>query len=178
MIRKLATGDRPLPQCTARAAIALLAAALLLAACAPRPSDARGTLIVLRHADRTWAALNDRGEARAEALRAALADLPIDAIYATPRGRNVATATPLARARGLAIHTLPARDAGEKIFAGNEGKTLVWVGNQENLGFLWAELHLPGKPPVQFGEVWVVTLPDGGGPATVERRHYGEDPAA
>lgn len=156
-----------------RFALLALTALPLLAACAPRPNDAVGTLVVLRHADRTWAALNDQGEERAQELPAALADLQIDAIYATPRGRNIATAAPLARDRGLEVQTLPALGAGERIFAHNSGKTVVWVGNQENLGFLWAELRLPGKPPVQFGDVWVVTLPEDGGPATVEKRHYG-----
>lgn len=153
--------------------VVLVLSAILLSACAPRPSDATGTLIALRHADRTFAPLNEKGVERAQALPVALADLHIDAIYATPRPRNIATATPLARERGLTVQTLPALGAGEKIFEGNSGKTVVWVGNQENLGLLWAELHIPGKPPVQFGDVWVVTLPADGGPALVEKRHYG-----
>jgi hypothetical protein len=132
-----------------------------------------GTLIALRHADRTWAPLNAKGVARAAVLPDALADLPIDAIFATPRGRNVATATPLAKARGLKVQTIPSSEAATTLFHGRSGKTVVWVGNQENLGILWSELHIPGKPPVQFGDLFVVTLPADGGPAIVEKRHYG-----
>lgn len=153
--------------------VALAASALLLAACGPRPPEAHGTLIVLRHADRTRSMLNEKGVARAAALPAALAGIPIDAIYATQRQRNIDTATPLARARRLAIHTMPAFGAGTRMFQANPGKTIVWIGNQENLGFLWMELGIPGIPPLRYGELFIVTLPKGGGPAIVEQRRYG-----
>jgi len=164
---------RPSPRLRAR--LFLVAAALALSACAAqRPPQDYGTLIALRHADRTWSMLNETGVARAQELPAALADEPIDAIYVTPRQRNIDTATPLAEARGLPVNTLPANLAAQTLFAdGRSGKTVVWVGNQENLGFLWAELGIPGKPPVQFGDIAVVTLPADGGPAIVEKRHYG-----
>lgn len=156
-----------------RSFLALAAAAPLLAACAARPPALHGRLIVLRHADRTFSMLNEKGAARAKRLPEALADLPIDAIYCTPRPRNIATATPLAEARGLPVTTMLADGVGTKLFSAHPGQSIVWVGNQENLGFLYVELGIPAKPPVQFGQIHVVTLPQGGGLPAIERRNYG-----
>lgn len=145
----------------------------LLAGCTGAPDGLHGRLIVLRHADRTFSMLNDRGVARAAALPAALADLEIDAIYTTPRQRNIDTATPLARARGLPVRNLEAAGAGRRLLAAHPGQTVVWVGNQENLGLLYAELGVAAKPPVQFGEIHVITFPAGGGQPVLEKRSYG-----
>ncbi|GKY87198.1 histidine phosphatase family protein [Sinisalibacter aestuarii] len=153
--------------------LALTGATALLSACAARPPELHGRLIVLRHADRTFSMLNENGVARAAELPAAVADLKIDAIYCTPRPRNIDTATPLAEARNLSVTTMEASGAGTRILTAHPGQTVVWVGNQENLGFLYAELGIPEKPPVQFGELHVVTLPRGGGRPIVEERRYG-----
>ncbi|MCB1338400.1 MAG: histidine phosphatase family protein [Maritimibacter sp.] len=157
-----------------RTFLALAAGAgALLAGCTDTPDDLHGRLIVMRHADRTFAMLNQTGVARAATLPDALADIEIDAIYTTPRPRNIATATPLAEARGLAVHNLEAMGVGRKLLTAYPGQTVLWVGNQENLGLLYAELGLAIKPPVQFGEIHIVTLPGGGARPRVEVRHYG-----
>jgi len=156
-----------------RAVLALLGATPILAACAARPPALHGRLVVLRHADRTFSMLNENGVARAEKLPEALADLEIDAVYCTPRPRNIATATPLAKARGLEVVTMASYGAGTKLLTAHPGETVVWVGNQENLGLLYAELRIPAKPPVQFGEIQIVTLPETGGLPLVEKRNYG-----
>jgi hypothetical protein len=153
--------------------LAISSAAALTGCASMRPEGLYGRLIVLRHADRTFSPLNEAGVARAAMLPEALADLPIDAIWCTPRQRNIDTVTPLAKARGLTIHTRTALGAGTDLLTRYPGKTVVWAGNQENLGFLYLELGIPGKPPVQFGEIEVVTLPRGGGNAIVQERHYG-----
>lgn len=157
-----------------RHALTILGALPLVAACAPRPAPLHGRLVVLRHADRTFSMLNETGEERIKHLPEAVADLDIAAVYCTPRPRNVATATPIAEARGLPVTTLTALGAGTKILTAHPGQTSVWVGNQENLGFLYAELRIPAKPPVQFGEIQVVTLPANGGLPTIEKRFYGQ----
>lgn len=149
------------------------AAGALLSGCAGAPDGLHGRLIVLRHADRTLSMLNDKGVARAATLPTALADLRIDAIYTTPRQRNIDTATPLARARGLPVNNLVATGAGRKLLAAHPGQTVVWVGNQENLGLLYAELGVAAKPPVQYGEIHIVTFPEGGGWPVLEKRTYG-----
>jgi Histidine phosphatase superfamily (branch 1) len=153
--------------------LALAAGSAILGGCAVRPPEFYGRLIVLRHADRTFSMLNEKGVVRAAQLPAAVADLPIDAIYCTPRPRNIATATPLAQARGLPVTTMPAEGIGTRLLSAHPGQTLVWVGNQENLGFLYAELGIGHKPPVQFGDLHVLTIPRGGGPVQIEKRHYG-----
>lgn len=154
--------------------LAAIAAGGLLAGCTGAPPGLHGRLIVLRHADRSGAMLNAKGVARAKRLPDALADLEIDAIYATPRQRNIDTATPLARARGLAVNTLPAARAGTRLLGAHPGQTIVWVGNQENLPLLYAELGVAAKPPVQFGEIQILTFPEGGGYPVLEKRHYGD----
>lgn len=156
-----------------RTFLALAGTSALLAACGTRPPGLHGRLIVLRHGDRTFSMLNEKGVARVAKLPEALADLPIDAIYATPRQRNIDTVTPLAKARGLPITTIPSDGAGRRILSEHPGETVVWCGNQENLGILYFNLGIPHKPPVQFGEIQIVTLPADGGPAVVEERHYG-----
>lgn len=153
--------------------LTLAGSAAVLGACAARPPELHGRLIVLRHADRTFSMLNETGVARAKRLPEAVADLPIDAVYCTPRPRNIATATPLAQARGLPVNTLTAYGAGTKMLTAHPGETVTWVGNQENLAFFYTELRIPAKPPVQFGQIHVVTLPRGGGMPIVEMRHYG-----
>lgn len=153
--------------------LALAGSTALLAGCATRPPALQGRLIVLRHADRTFSMLNEIGQERITHLPDALADLPIDAVYCTPRQRNIDTASAIADARGLPVQTMPAQGAGTKLLSAHPGQTVVWVGNQENLGFLYAELGIPEKPPVQFGQIHVVTLPRGGGLPTVEKRTYG-----
>jgi probable phosphoglycerate mutase len=47
--------------------------------------------------------LNERGQGQAQALGAALKDVPIKAIYSSPLERAIETATPIANARGLEI---------------------------------------------------------------------------
>jgi len=136
-------------------------------------SNARTRLIVLRHADRTTAMLNAAGVARAARLPDALADLEIDAIYTTPRQRNIDTATPLARARGLTIRNHLALGAPSRILDDHPGETVVWVGNQENLGFFYLALGILHKPPVQFGDLHVITFGADGRFTLLEKRHYG-----
>ena len=47
--------------------------------------------------------MNERGQSQAQALADALKDVPIKAIYSSPLERAVETATPIAKARALAI---------------------------------------------------------------------------
>lgn len=137
-------------------------------------SGARTRLIVLRHADRTAAMLNTAGVARAARLPDAVADLEIDAIYTTPRQRNIDTATPLARARGIDIRNHLALGAPGRILDEHPGETVVWVGNQENLGLFYLALGILHKPPVQFGDVHVITFGADGRLTRIEKRRYGD----
>ena len=106
-------------------------------------------LIILRHADRTDENLNAKGKARAEALVAALAGEHIDAIYSPGIQRNLDTAAPLAKARGLEINRIPAENPAAQLMALGAGKTIVWIGNKGNLNSIWDALNAPNPPPLE-----------------------------
>jgi probable phosphoglycerate mutase len=82
------------------------------------PKDQMTEILLIRHGETDWNAarrlqghldipLNEEGMRQAAALGAALADEPIDAIYASDLSRAVLTATPLAETRGLRVQTDP-----------------------------------------------------------------------
>ncbi len=145
-----------------------------LAACAPagiRVAIPPGTrLIILRHADRTGEDLNAKGIARAEALATALADVPIDAIYAPGIKRNLDPAAPLARARGLEIQRIPAESPAARLMAEGAGKTIVWIGNKGNLQSIWDALAAPEPPPLEYGDLYIVERARIGSPIVTRRR--------
>lgn len=135
---------------------------LALTACAspeaPAPGPA-GQIIVLRHADRNPGELplNERGRARAAGLPAALADLPVDAIFTLDLERNLDTAAPLAAARGAEVTVLPDANGLATVLTGEaRGRSIVWVGNRLNLDTLWQELGAPGGPPSEYGEIAIL----------------------
>ena len=142
----------------------LLLSVIALAACvsstgAPVPVP-QGTLIVVRHSDRDDGVLrlNDMGHARAALLPEALSDLPLDAIYLPDLTRNIETAEPLSAASGLPMRFLTVDDDLPLALATlAEGKTVIWIGNSDNIRPLWARLALPGEPPVTYGEIAVLT---------------------
>ena len=155
-----------------RSLLAGLAAATGLAACDIAPGPERGRLIVLRHTERTGENLNPAGIARAAALPAALAGMPIDAVFAPDRQRNIDTARPLATARGLEVQTIPAVNIARAMFKRHPGQTVVWVGNKDNLADLWDEIAAHGAPPIHYGEVFLVSM-DGLSAGRIERRRFG-----
>ncbi|MBV0911000.1 histidine phosphatase family protein [Anianabacter salinae] len=156
-----------------RRTVLILGAASLAAACAggraaSYPAGMR--LIALRHADRSGDDLNEAGRARAAALPAALSDQKIDAILSPGIQRNLDTAAPLAAATGLTITRIPAETAAKGIAAQGD-RTVVWVGNKDNLTDIWSAFALPGDPPLDYGQIFVVT--QGGRGFSVEQRQFG-----
>lgn len=148
------------------------AATSLLAGCGLVPGTGSGRLIVLRHGERTGEDLNAEGIARSRALPGALAGIPIDGIFAPDKQRNIDTATPLARARGLEVQVIPAVDIARTMFKGRDGQTLVWVGNKDNLEALWEEIHAFGEPPILYGDLFLVSML-GLRAGRIEKRHFG-----
>lgn len=140
--------------------------------CAPLGTGMHGTMIVLRHGDRDGPDLNATGRARAAALPAALTGMPIDAIFSPDKQRNIDTVTPLASQRGLDVTLIDPVRIARRMFSGRNGQTLVWVGNKDNLETLWDELGAMGNAPLNYGDLFIVTLPRTG-PLSVERRHWG-----
>jgi len=79
------------------------------------PNDAPTVLHIIRHGETAWnveevfrgradVALNERGEAQAQAIARALAKENLAAVYSSPLQRAASTARPIARAHGLALH--------------------------------------------------------------------------
>ena len=138
------------------------------------PAPNSGRLILVRHADRDpgETVLNATGEARARALPEALADLPLDAIFMTDFRRNADTAAPLAEARALVPEV---RDPDEALAAAlaraAEGGSAIWIGNVGNLSHLWDAYRLPGEPPVDYGDIAILTAESG--VWQVSRRAFG-----
>jgi probable phosphoglycerate mutase len=89
--------------------------------------------------------LNEEGRAQAEALSAALKELPIVAIYASPLERAIETAAPLARLKGLEIQTdadLLDTDVGE--WAGHSWKGLEKSDVWQTVQHTPAQFRFPG----------------------------------
>lgn len=163
-----------------RRILIILAALLSVAACSrvanvPIPDDT--TLIMLRHADRDDALLNEKGRARAVALVDALDGVAIDAIYSPNIQRNLDTAAPLAAARGMEIlrtNRVGAAEAFLDIVAASSGQTIVWIGNKDNLVPIWEALALDHPAPVEYGDLFIVEGRPGA-VAQVTRLRFGPD---
>lgn len=157
--------------------VALLCLSLLAACVAPplkSPPGTATTIIMLRHADRNpmQEHLTDEGRARAAALPKALADMPIDAIYSLQIQRNLDTAEPLARARNLPVKVIEESRIAPRLVAENPGKTVVWVGNTDNLTAIYEDLRGEGQPPSRYGDIFIVTLRDDDSVPTVAKRRF------
>ncbi|MGR3375502.1 histidine phosphatase family protein [Salipiger abyssi] len=153
-----------------------LVSAALLVGCAtggPVRLAADTTLYVTRHGDRSGAdeLLNDRGQARALALVAALEGEPLDAIYSPGIQRNLDTAAPLAQARGLAIERRPQEAPTARLASEAAGRAAIWVGNKGNIAEIWEVLGLPEPAPLEYGDLAVVRT-DAQGRVSVARRRY------
>jgi hypothetical protein len=163
-------------------AVAVIAAGLL-AGCAGNtivtsPSGTTTTLILLRHAERTMVSgeqsteLSDQGLARAAALPAALEGRHIDAIYSPHLSRNLDTVAPLAKQRGLTVKVIGTSQLATRLIVENPGKTVLWVGNKDNLDDIYEDVGGEGPPPIVYGDLFVVRVADKG-PAQVSKLHYG-----
>lgn len=75
--------------------------------------------------DTAWpgSPLNETGLAQADALAARMADVPLDAVYASDLTRAVQTATPLATSRNLDVVQLPGL---REIQAGSHEMSTAW----------------------------------------------------
>lgn len=152
-----------------------LALAGLAAACASPGAVAipDGTqLIILRHADRAGDDLNTLGIARSQALVTALEGVRIDAIYARDIQRNLDTAAPLAADRGIGVQVINDMNPTARLMEAGAGRTIVWVGNKDNLKTIWKTLQLPGPPPLDYGDLYIAA-PSRFGRPQVDRRRFG-----
>lgn len=124
---------------------------------------AQSTIFVVRHAERADAAapagsmmtadpeLSAAGQARADALARVLRDARITAIYATEFKRTQQTAAPLARALGLTVTVVPAKDGAALLarLKASTGNVLV-VGHSNTVGEIVQGLGV--ATPVTVGD--------------------------
>ena len=161
-------------------------AAVLLAGCASdtivtSPPDTTTTLILLRHAERTTQgttqgteqgkALSDKGRARAAALPEALEGTHIDAIYSPHLPRNLDTVAPLAKQRRLSVKVIGVFDVAARLIGENPGKTVLWVGNKDNLADINKDIGGEGPPPIVYGDLHIVRVADKGAPEVTKLRY-------
>jgi broad specificity phosphatase PhoE len=144
------------------------------------------TIVLVRHAEKAAEPAADppltaEGEARAQALLEAVAEMPVHAIVSTGFARTRATAAPLAARRGLVPEIVDARArdharlVAEGILAHHRGETVVVVGHSNTVPDIVAALGAPKPTAIcdsEYDNLFIVRVPTSG-PATVERRHYG-----
>lgn len=159
----------------------LLLSLTLISGCAPRmwsPENTSTTVVLVRHAERSMITeeLTDAGRERAAALPAAVADLNIVAIYSPDLSRNLDTVAPLALQRGISVTRLPASpdvtEVSRRLLTEHPGKTVLWVGNITNLDRIFTTLGGTGPPPVEYGDLYILTVPDAGDTMLI-KRHFG-----
>ena len=116
---------------------------------------AQSTIFIVRHAEKADATkdpnLSEAGRARAEALAKTLKDANITAIYATEFKRTQQTAAPLAKALGISVTTLPAKDNAAFIakLSASTGNVLV-VGHGDTIPDLIKALGI--SDPINIAE--------------------------
>lgn len=94
-----------------------IAVLLLLLGCFARELSAQGQVFFVRHAEKSDTAVDAKdpelslaGRARAESLARILRDAEITSVYATEFKRTQQTAEPLARAIGVDVTIVPAKE--------------------------------------------------------------------
>ena len=118
-------------------------------------ASAQPTIFIVRHAERVDSSkdsdLSEAGRARAGALAKMLKDANITAIYVTEFKRTQQTAAPLAKALGIPVTTLPAKDNAALItkLRTLNGNVLV-VGHGDTIPGLIKELGI--SDPINIAE--------------------------
>ena len=156
----------------------------LLAGCAkdyvPAPSyyssaGTTTTVILTRHGDRDPGSkvLNEKGRVRAQALVGEIGEMNISAIYCPDLVRNIDTARSLAKHLGLKIETFSdmskAHEVLETIMSRHSGDVILWVGNTTNLPLFYSRLGGDGKPPTEYGDLFIIELKGEGFPEVIKR---------
>lgn len=164
-------------------------ASLLVTGCAtPQVNSKSGTtttIILTRHADRDKKVnhLNALGKQRAQALVEAVNGRGVTAIYSPDERRNLESAQPLSKHLGIAITVKPTNsilytnEIVTEILDKHAGGVVVWAGNASgNLQTLFRRLGGTGHAPVEYGDLFIMTVPDQG-PVKIVRLKYGPPPA-
>ncbi len=181
-------------------ALILISAACLLQSCIDAGAGASlvngvtTTFVLIRHAERDPGAdppLNAEGQVRARALRDALIENGVTAIYCTDLLRNRQTVQALADELGLTLNLVnPALYAdttatanalvdemlrlhagGTILFCGNIGSVLNTPGITEQI---YRRLGGSGTPPNRYQDLFVVVVPPEAAPRFIHSEYGGE----
>jgi broad specificity phosphatase PhoE len=160
------------------------------AATQPAAAGAPTVVLVLRHAERAAEpgpdpALSEAGAARARQLAEAARDGQVRAVFASQFRRTRETAAPLAQAAGVAVTEraiTPANveryadDLAREIRDRHAGQTVAVVGHANTVPALVGALAgrpAPAMGEGDYGDVFVVVVPAGGGAARTLRLRVG-----
>ena len=131
---------------------------LLIALCLCSAAAAEPTIYIVRHAEKAQTAggdpkdpdLSAAGRARAESLAVTLKDAGITAIYASEFKRTQQTAEPIARAAGVEVIIVPAKETNTLIAKLNEqrGAALV-VGHSNTVPEILKALGASGSVTIE-----------------------------
>jgi broad specificity phosphatase PhoE len=159
---------------------------LLLFVLASEAAAQSTVVILVRHAeeaepDATNSVLSAAGVARADSLVAALAHVPLAAVYSTQYIRTRDTASPVAKAQGVPHHVVEAtRPAevylaalAERIRAQHAGETVLVVGHSNSTTQLIHALggpELPALDESDHARFFVLVLDAGGGARLLDAR--------
>ena len=128
------------------------------------------TLILIRHADRDdTGRLTPEGYERARALVDAVGHKGVTAIYSPNLKRNLDTVKPLADHLDIDITLTPkvslfvVNKIVNEILTMHAGGVVLWVGNVSgNLQAIYRKLGGKGKGPLEYGDLFIMTIPDRG----------------
>jgi phosphohistidine phosphatase SixA len=164
-----------------RASLAL--AFLLGVACTPALSAQATTVIIVRHGEKMAESgdpdLSPAGQARAEALKSALAAFPVQGVFVTEYKRTQQTGAPSAAAAHVASIIIPAR-GGAKATADSirrmpAGSAALVVGHSNTVGPIIEALGGPKLDDLcdqEYATLFVLELPAGASPRLL-RLNYG-----
>lgn len=167
----------------------LLTAVLLSGACDAAAQSEPATVLLVRHAERAAEpkddpALSETGQARVQALLAAVRDAGVSVIYTTDRRRNLETARQIAEALSVPLVTVPiasgnvdeyARAIEQRIRKEGGGRVSLVVGHSNTYAPVIKAL---GGPPIEaiaddrYDDLFVLTV-ETGAPTRVVRAKYG-----
>jgi hypothetical protein len=138
------------------------------------------SIIMIRHAERTeiTKTLTVEGHVRAQDLVKAVADMNISAIYSPDLERNLDTVKPLAQHLGIEVTVTPTESTPlvnqivDEMLDKHAGKTVLWVGNMDNLRKMYWRLGGDGEGPIEYGDLFIMKITENA-PVSIVKTHFG-----
>lgn len=161
---------------------------VLALAAAPAFAASETIVVVVRHAEKGAddpidPTLSAAGEARANALAKALANIPITSAFTTQYKRTALTAEPTAREHGITVTAIPANKenaaaygqvVADRVRKEAHGKASLVVGHSNTVPdvvFALSGVKVEPLAESEFDRLYVITLPAKGKPRVVAARY-------